>query len=229
MLDRTIPPVLREIESFKLPIPDKYPLSNGVDLFVLREKGIDVLKIDVVFEGGRSSEEVPGVSSFVSGLIKEGTNQYTSAEINRYLESLGAFIECVSTMDRVIMSVYTLRENLSLVMDRVGDILNDSLFSDEEISKYKTSRLSRFKINLEKTSFHARREFLQALYGEKHPYGRVSNLSDIEGMSRSLILDYYNKSIKGFPMKIEFAKNYVKNANNIGSKLQSSIIETCFC
>ncbi len=196
MPDRTVAPPFREIETFQLQIPVKDRLKNGVEFFYHAQPGLEVCKIDICFTGGRKAEKKAGLGNFTAGLLREGTSRYSSEEINSSLESYGSFIECNATSDQFVISVYSLVEKLGDVLILIRDMISDSIFPEEQLGKYKSSQISKLKINLEKTSFVAKRHILESIFGNKHPYGRVTIPGELESLQREEILEYFDAIVK---------------------------------
>ena len=65
-------------------------------------------------------------------------------------------------------------------------------FVHENIKIFKKNSIQRLSVNLLKCDFVANRLIDQYLYGENHPYGRISSKRNIELLRREDLMDYYN-------------------------------------
>ena len=210
MLDRSVAPEAKPIEKLVLPSASRLKIGSGRELFYINSDDLDVVKLDIYFDGGRWTESKPGISSFVAGLFKEGTESSSSAEIHQYFESLGAFIEVNATLDTIVISVYSLVANLEQVLVKVRELMDSATFPEEELSKYRDIQKSRLEINLEKTSFLARRKFYKLLFGDNHPYGWTISREIIETIEREQIIEHFHNYVKNSPFKV-FASGYLSD------------------
>jgi predicted Zn-dependent peptidase len=75
----------------------------------------------------------------------------------------------------------------------VREILDDSVFPEEEISIYKQNMKQRLNVNLKKCDFVAGRLIDAYLYGEEHPYGRYTRFEDFDNITREDVLGFYRQ------------------------------------
>ena len=69
LLDRTIQPKVRDIEHLAVQMPQRCTMPNGVSLNVLDSGDNEVVRIDLLMEGGRWQQSQPGNSGEV-GLLR---------------------------------------------------------------------------------------------------------------------------------------------------------------
>jgi predicted Zn-dependent peptidase len=63
----------------------------------------------------------------------------------------------------------------------------------DELDTYKQNMKQRLKVNLKKSDFVAGRLIDVYLFGEKHPYGKYSQLEDFDALQREQLVDFYKK------------------------------------
>jgi predicted Zn-dependent peptidase len=61
------------------------------------------------------------------------------------------------------------------LLPMVAEIIMESVFPEEEIKLFKQNNKQRLEVNLKKGDFVANRLIDTYLYGENHPYGKVSS------------------------------------------------------
>lgn len=81
MTDRTHQPPIRKPEHMVLHRPERVVWPNGVPLSVLRAGDNEVVRIDVLMEGGRWHQRYPLQALFANRMLREGTRRYTAAQI----------------------------------------------------------------------------------------------------------------------------------------------------
>ena len=195
MLDRTVAPPSKEIKSLQISGLQYQSLKNGIPLYYFSDTSLKVVKIEVHFEAGRWNEKVLGSSLFLSKLLSEGTRFKTSSQINQVLESLGAFFDCSAGADFFSVNIYAMTSNILEVLEILNEMLTENQVSDSELEKLRSIQLSQHKINLEKTSYLASREFRSSLFGSDHPYGSSLSETDISKIESKDISGFYSNEL----------------------------------
>ncbi len=170
MLNRSIAPPIGEIRDFNIPFPQHITLANGADFYYVSDQRHDVVKVEIHFWAGRWFEESTGASVFFSKLFKEGTKTKSSSELNKILESYGAFLDVSPGSDRLTVNVYSLTKTLNEVLLLIVEILTQFEIVESELGKLKEIQHSQLMINLEKTNFVSSRVFKSAIFGENPSY-----------------------------------------------------------
>ncbi|HET7896036.1 MAG TPA: pitrilysin family protein, partial [Flavisolibacter sp.] len=77
------------------------------------------------------------------------------------------------------------------------EMIEESVFPEEELNIYKQNMQQRLRVNLRKSDFVAGRLIDAYLYGEEHPYGRYTRFEDFDALTREEVVkfyeDYYRK------------------------------------
>ena len=197
-VDRTNPPKFKEVDNIQFLNPVKTNLNNKIEVNYINGGSQEILKIDFVFNAGNRFQSKPLIASTTSQLIKEGTKNYSAFEISEGIDKYGAFLEVDNSYDTATITLYTLTKYLNEVLPYVKDVILNPNYSKKEFDIYRNNAIERFKINLEKVSFIARKEFMSIIFGEQHPYGTDVNINDYENLTiddiTSFYKDYYSLS-----------------------------------
>lgn len=191
MLDRKTAPGHAEINSFTLPSPEIYSLSNGVPVCVLRGVSQPVIKIELIFNSGKWFESKKGLSYFTATMLEKGTPTKTSFEIADFFDRHGASIEITPGFDFVSVSLYSLTKNITTVLPLFLELVTSSVFPEDELTLQKEIFNQSLKINNEKTSYVASKLIRQQLFGKIHPYGNAIEEEDINQLSREDLSDFF--------------------------------------
>jgi len=192
-LDRKKAPAFHQVENIEFLDVKKTKLDNGIELNYINGGSQEILKIDFIFNAGNWFQSKPLVASSTNQLMKEGSKKYSSFEISEGIDKYGAFFEVENSYDTATLTLYTLSKHLNSVLPFVKEVILYPKFSNKEFKIYQNNAIERFKINLEKVSFIARKDFMSILFGENHPYGASVNLSDYENLSIKDITNFYNE------------------------------------
>ncbi len=194
MLDRkTQPPFAKEF-SFDLPSPEVIFLGNGLQLVWIKDIQQEIVKLDFVFKAGKWYESKKGVAYFTAHMLEKGTAKLSSKKIAELLDQQGAQLEISTGADFTSIALYSLSRNFDKVIQVVFDILQESVFPEDELNLMTSIFIQNLKVNKEKNSFLASRALQKNIFGNDHPYGSSGEESDIEKINASDLISFYENS-----------------------------------
>lgn len=191
MLDRTIAPPFQKTTRFDLLEPHTSRLSNGLNVHYLIGGQQDVVKIELIFNGGRWNEQKWGASHFMANLLMKGSKRRNSFEIAKVFDFYGGHVEINPGLDVVSVALYSLTKNLRPVLELLYEIITETDFPERELEQSKAIYLQNLRVNKEKTSFQAGKYFRKHLFGEIHPYGKELDEKEVENLDRDALIDHY--------------------------------------
>jgi zinc protease len=191
MLDRTLAPPFNRSTTFELLQPQKKILSGGAESYFVLGGTQEVCKLELVFPAGRWVENTWGASYFTANLLSKGTKKKKSFEIAHLLDLYGAHLEINPGLDHVSISLYILNKNFEPAVLIFLELLQESVFPQEELDLMKSIYLQNLKVNYEKTSFLASRLLRKNLFGEVHPYGKELDEADVQQVNRDALEKHY--------------------------------------
>jgi len=193
-LNRSTPPVSKFIDKIDFLQEKTICLKNKIPVHILSGGSQDIIKIDFIFNAGIWFQKKALIANATNNLIKEGTKNYTSKEITEGIDNYGAYLQTNVNYDTATVTLYTLTKHLDKVLPFFKDVICFPSFTENELEIYKNNEIEKFKINLEKVSFIARRQFMKAIFGENNPYGKISKFDDYENLSTSDLKSFYKKN-----------------------------------
>ncbi len=158
-----------------------YPLPNGVEVYQLNTEE-ELMRVEFSFRCGILSDNIPGVSKALSQLLFSGSSRYTAHEIQEILDSFGAYTDIDLKFEYLHVQVYVLRDHAANLLKFLAEIWSDLKIPEKEFELYKQRSIEGLKINEQKTSFLAKREFLSGFFGGGHPYGKTLSDSDYSNL-----------------------------------------------
>ena len=190
-LNRVLAPEFQQVTDIEFIHPISYRLDNGVAINTLSGGSQEILKIDFIFQAGQSQQQKPLIANACNLLMKEGSEKYSSKEIADGIDQYGAFLQSDVSFDTATFTLYSMSKHLDKVLPYFKEVICHPSFSEKEFDTYKLNSIEKFKINMEKVSFLARKEFMCALFGNKHPLGRNTSLKDYQDLSLAGIKQFY--------------------------------------
>lgn len=215
MLNRTLAPQAGEIAFEGLPKVNEKSLRSGATLFWLSAGEQPVVKIEIVFQAGIWYESKKAVSWLTAKMLAEGTKNKSAKQITEGFEKLGAFLEISPGFDDVSLTVYGLKRNFDQVIALVNEMINESIFPEQEFKILKSNRKDQIVLNDNKSNLFASKKLREAIYGPAFPYGQALTLEDIEAVSLKDVKDYYRDRL--------FFKPQIYVCGNLDESLLNSI------
>lgn len=181
MIDRTIAPDFNEVTAFQLIEPQRETWPNGMDVFVFNGGKQDLVRLEWVFGNRYLTGKSPIVNLALAGLLLDGTQQLSSAEIAQRVDFYGAFLRPEFSFDHTSLVLHTLNKHLPQILPVVRAILQEATFPEKELQTYIRNNKHSLGISLRKHDFVARRAFNNAVFGAT-PYGYSPEVPDYDSL-----------------------------------------------
>jgi predicted Zn-dependent peptidase len=193
MPNRTIAPPIKDAIDYKITLKPytKFLLSNGAPVYYINDGAEEVSMIDFVFDAGNSFENKNAIAAATNHLIKNGTKNKNAFEITEYFEYYGAYLNRKCDNETASITLHCLSKHLKELLPVIRELIIESIFPASELEIFKQNSIQRLSVNLLKCDFVASRLIDEYLYGQKHPYGKVSNKEDIEAIKREELVSFY--------------------------------------
>ncbi|MFN8691133.1 MAG: M16 family metallopeptidase, partial [Cyclobacteriaceae bacterium] len=168
MLNRNTPPPFQEADIIAAPIPKKIP-TGDIDLWWFDQVDQPAVRIEVVWPAGRWFEPKPGASHFLAALLDKGTRNRSAIQFAETLEFHGSSVEAQSGYDYLTLTLLSIESQLANVLPLLFEIINESLFPEDELRMAKNIYLQNLQVNRQKNSFLASVAMRENLFGARHP------------------------------------------------------------
>ena len=192
-MDRTIQPQIRELDNFQILSPLRIVLPNGIPLAVIRAGEQEVIRMDILFTGGRWHQSQKLQALFTNRMLREGTGTYTAATIAEKLDYYGSWLELSSSAEYAYITLYSLNKYLPQTLEIVKSVIMEPLFPEKELHTILDSNIQQYLVNTSKVDFLAQRAMLKALYGENHPGGRMVTEEDYRAITPEILRAFYDE------------------------------------
>jgi len=171
MIDRSVPPPIRDIAHLDFPAPDIRTMSGGIPLYLLPGPAEGLLKLEVIFLAGRVHERHPLQARGACRMLREGTLTRSSADIAEQTDCYGGAISSSDSMDHNGLILQCLTRFLPELLPVFADVLLHPAFPEKELQSFMRNNIQRLEEDLSKNEIVAYRELTALLFGDAHPYG----------------------------------------------------------
>ncbi len=189
-------PVSNEILKITLPRPQEADLPNGIHLMVLEDHRAPLVEAQIQISGAGGyydPADLPGVAMMTAAMLAEGTTTRTTRQIAQEQETLASMVNVSTSLSSqsVVMSLYSLADNLDRTLDLAADMLQNPVFPEEEFTRYKARQKASLLQMRSNPSFLARERFLRVIYGD-HPGSRTAMTPEsLDRATRDVLAGYH--------------------------------------
>lgn len=190
------PPIISDIRTLHLPVYETIPLSNGMQLHILKGGAEPVMKAEFVFKAGATYENTMTAAEVTAAMMSEGTQRLNSVSLAETFESVGATLQTRGGVDTMRVRLYTLTRFLQPLLEPLYEVIREPAFDERELGVYKANKVERLQIDLKKNEVLAYRHLTEALYGPAHPYGRNALPEHYMHITRDDLVHHHQHTIQ---------------------------------
>lgn len=212
-MNRTIAPAIKDAVEFDVTLKpyEKFTLDNGIPVYVIKSDEQDTLQLEFIFPAGSWYEQESQVAAATNFLIKNGSTKHNALEINESIEYFGAYLNRNSYHENATYTLHCLTRHTEDLLPLLQEVIQDPAFSADELATYQQNMKQRLAVNLQKCDFVANRYIDKYLFGEFHPYGRVSTMMAYDALQPESLRAFYQRHYSYNNCKIFVAGHLPEN------------------
>ena len=191
-LQRIQPPVF-PVEKVVIPDAKSLKLDNGVPVFLIEAGTEDIMRLEFVFRAGQIKETLPLLASTCNMMLSEGSQNYTSEELNRILDFYGIFLNQSAERDSASVTLFFLNKHIEKALELSQEVLFRPSFPEAELDSLMKKRIRWYLVNREKVQNLAMDQFFESLFGKHHPYGYQIAEQDFGNITPSILTDFHSR------------------------------------
>ncbi|MDP4270425.1 MAG: pitrilysin family protein [Bacteroidota bacterium] len=193
MLDRTIQPEIRNIETFTIPQPNIVVLPNGIELYTVNMGEQEVVRLDLMFSSGKWDQEKILAAVMTNMMLKEGAGELTSSKIAELLDYSGSWMQSSVTQHNSYLTLYALNKHFSSLLPIIELIIKSPTFPEEEFRTLMSRQKQQYLVDCEKVENLANFASIEQLFGASHPYGKRAAAEDFDLLTIEDLKKYHQK------------------------------------
>ncbi len=163
-------PVNKEVLRVQLPRPKVETLPNGLTLILQEDHKLPTIAFTMWIRPGQLADptNLPGLASFTAGMLREGTERRTSAQIAQEVGQLGASLDASSRFGASYTAVNAsgLISSAPQILDLMSDVVLHPAFPSGELEKYKQREEASLEERLANPNFLGQQAFRRVIYGD---------------------------------------------------------------
>ncbi len=181
-----------------LPKIQKEKLSNGMELWMVEQKELPIVSMNMVFKSGSASEPADrvGVANMTASLLDDGTTTRSAEQLANELRQIGiSGIGSGSGWDSTNVSVQTLTKHLDKALELYADVVQNPAFPASEVESLRARSLVGLRQQKANPNAISNVVYNKVLYGD-HPYGRDNTEATLKAIGRDDLVKYYESVYK---------------------------------
>lgn len=193
MLDRRKEIPVQSITDISFGNVSKMRLPNGIPLVVCRSGREDVVRMDLMFDGGKWQQEHLLQALFANRMLREGTASMSGADISENMDFCGSWLELGVSMLHSFVTSYSLGRYFARTAAIVEDMVKSPSFDEERLRTIAQINKQNYMVTSRKVDFAAQKNILKALFGEDNPAAKYAVPDDFDALDRDLLADFHRR------------------------------------
>jgi len=190
-IDKLQFPPLNKLE---IPKVDKVTLDNGIRLYLIEDKSLPTFEARVRVNCGGYLEPTDkiGLAGLCGTVMRTGgTSKWSGDELDEILEGIGGSVETSIGKLSGSASISVLSDYTDLGLEVLADVLRRPVFNEDKIELAKIQARSGISRRNDEPFPIIVREFQKLIYGADSPYGRHTEYSTINAISRDDLIGFH--------------------------------------
>jgi len=201
----------------KIVMPEYYTdiFNNGLKI-IGTTTDLPVVYMKMTLNGGELNESKRGAASITASLLNESTKNFSTESISKELEILGSNITFSANKSEIIISLFSLDENIDKTLDLLSEKLFNPGFNEDDFSRIKKDNIQSYKDLFKNKEEMASNILNEKMFGD-NAYGGFTTEKDIKKLKLKDVKKYYDKAFAPNISNITIVSSYEKT--DIISKL----------
>lgn len=192
---RAHPPKPGPAPAIVTPKVESKKLKNGLTVLMVRRPALPLVALRLVIRAGSYEDpaDKPGVAFMTADMLNEGVRGSNAMKLANRAGQIGATLQTHAGSDSSHLSVSVLRRNLRPALRLMADATLRPTFSRAELTRRKAANRNIVARMLMYPTYVASIVFARALFGDRHPYGRLDmgRPAQIQALTRADLVKYY--------------------------------------
>jgi predicted Zn-dependent peptidase len=192
--DRSVAPAPGPVMPLHVPSWTRTTLANGVVLVVAQKRDLPLVAFSLTIVGGSYNFEPSdklGTASFTAQMLSEGTTDKTADQLSEAQQLLGTDIDASVTGESGTITFTSLTDKFQPAMALVADMLLHSTFPTPALERIRGRTLVQLKQARDQPNAIAANVFARVVYGDDHPYGRVTSERTVTAITRDDVVAFH--------------------------------------
>lgn len=195
-LNRKIAPITQTVTSLTLPPPSVTALDNGIPVYETRLGTQPILKLSITFpKAGRPDEHKRAVARAALRLTREGTPNYTSAQIAEILDFYAGSLTFPHSLDTSGLTLHCLSKHFEPLLALIAEMILNPTYPEQELKTFVDNNIQKLNVDLHENDTLAYRKISQLIFTANHPYGYNTQIADYAALTREDLFQFHTEHL----------------------------------
>lgn len=197
---QAVPPANMESPplQYNMPKPERIVLPNGVVVYLLEDRDLPLVDVQIRLRGGRLYEPThkAGLSTvFVRAWRSGGTTKRSPNDFNTAIDDMAAELAISDEGDTISIELSTLARDWRKGLNLLVELLRTPAFREEQVRLTKERIAEEIRRRNDDIGGIAAREFAGFVYGTDHPLGRLPTTQTVGRIARADLVEWHRKVV----------------------------------
>jgi len=191
----SVVPALAPERQVTWPKRQRSVLPNGLEVILVESHAIPKFHGELYFRSGNAAaiDRGPGLAEMTATVVRTGTTQRTSRQIEENLRGLGADLSSSAGSDNCAIAFAGLADHAEPLLEMVNELAREAAFPEAEFERERRQKLEEVKLSRAEPGFLASERLRKVLFGA-HPYAVVSPTEEqVAAYKREQLVSLYRE------------------------------------
>ena len=190
-----LPPLTDNAVAVNQALPEKVVLENGLQVLLLQDNGAPTVTMSGWVDAGDryDPDGKAGTALLTAVNLASGTDSKDALTLAQTTEGEGIQFSAETDLDGANLNMSMLSEDLSLGLETLADVLQNSVFPDDMFTLTQQQLGGQVAASLTSPAGVSSRVFQQAVYPEAHPAHQVTSLESVGAIAPTDLQTFYNQ------------------------------------
>lgn len=183
-------------------VPQRFAMRNGKIINYFVDEGMELVKMDFVFEAGTALQDKAFQAASAINLVTEGTSAHSSRDIAEFFDFRGIIVEKSNDEVSSTLTVYSMPRYADRLLPLLHEMFADAVYPESEFEVFIAKRRQQLMANFQRTSYVARKQWCECIYGKDHPQARYALPADLDVLTADDVRSFHRRFLTPSRMDI---------------------------
>jgi zinc protease len=196
-LDRSTPPPLAPIRTFRFPKVERRSFDNGISLYSADRGDLPLVTVRAVINAGAATERAgeEGLAWLTASALAGGTAQRSGGALAWELERLGAELDTFTTWDALNVELTTRADRIADALGLLAEIVRQPAFPPHEVERMRSEQLAEILRRSTEPRGLADDAAVRSIYADGATYARpvIGNAPQVESFDAAAAKRFHSR------------------------------------
>lgn len=195
-VDRAKMPEPGQVAEAVFPKYETATLSNGMKIMLAERRDAPIVNVLMMIDSGYPADLATvkdGLGSLTASMLDEGTTTRSALEIADEIDRLGAGLGVGGGGETITVEMSALTPTLDQVLAIWADVIRNPSFSETDFKRLQAQQVQGLQQQLRDPQSIAQRVLARALWGDAHPYGRLTTPQEVSSLTREDAIAFHKR------------------------------------